>query len=57
MRVATDAANTDISSIGLGGRQGNYVHTDSTVSGQTDNNPGQFRKEAGSGRLKFDCEL
>jgi hypothetical protein len=57
IRVATDAANTDISSIGLGGRQGNYVHTDSTVSGQTDNNPGQFRKEAGSGRLKFDCEL
>ena len=57
IRVATDAANTDISSIGLGGRQGNYVHTDSTVSGQTDNNPGQFRKESGAGRLTFDCEL
>jgi hypothetical protein len=57
IRVATDSANTDISSIGLGGRQGNYVHTDSTVSGQTDNNPGQFRKESGAGRLTFSCEL
>ena len=57
LQVATDSANTDITGVGLGGRQGNYVHTDNTVSGQTDNNPGQFRKGDGNGRYKLDCEL
>ena len=57
IQAATDSANTSITGVGLGGRQGNYVHTDNDVSGQTDNNPGQFRKGDGNGRYKLDCEL
>jgi len=57
MRVATDAANTDITGLGLGGRQGNYVHTDNTTSGQTDNYPAMWRKESGAARLEFNSEL